>query len=225
MKIFTTGNSGHVSPPVAAELGLTGIQNQAEVLVTARSKAEAFHTLAQYDLAPDTVRDPEFRVAQGNVLDALIAADETTSGLFPAGAVLVVHQINPVTPVLRLHTATTFTVIGHVQRDGARLEFVAAEGVDVTHPVPPPDRTALNRVSPLALRTQLALTSGRIKALEEQLAEARKQRNADCHLAVQIGAVAEAAAGLNVSPGRIYQLADEALVDDVHARRDAVKSQ
>lgn len=125
MKVYCLGNHGFVSALVRDALGLPSHVRQARVLVSARSKADAFRVLAERGMGPGSVRDPEFRVASGNDLDAL-----APSGLLNAPAV---YAVSPrIGAVVRIEADRSPTVVGRLEYTGRDhdLRFVpSAAGV------------------------------------------------------------------------------------------------
>lgn len=222
MKIYTLGMHGMVPLAIAAELGLHGSHQQAEVLTAASSKAKAFAILAEFGLAPGSVHDSEFRVAQGKLVEALLAA-----GLFTEGTVLITHLSRVVGPVIRMAAHESYRVIGETVLDGrdstSPVRFVRASGIGFFH------STAAGPVQlPASAVKEVGEVYAGLKANREEIAaitrrqeELRRQRHELCARAVELEAVAGTAAVLDVSPGRVYQMSDAHQIDTASRRRPA----
>lgn len=198
MKIYGLGIHGRVSEPVARALRLGANRQQAEVMVSARSKSAAYGRLCELGLDPGSIHDTEFRVDQSDTGQALLAA-----GLFATSHVVLVMQLTSVnTPVIRIDSATDFTVVGELKRG----RFIPAER-SVALPVAP---------APADEDTDLlmAMLTGVNDALNWAAAEVtrkRAERAELCRRAVAAGLADQAAKALDVTVGYVYQLQDRAL--------------
>ncbi len=227
MKIYTAGTS-FISPPIVAALGLPGHVRQGRLLVVAHTKAEAFGLLHARHLGPDSIRDPEFRVAMGNDVDALIVA-----GLDREAAVFVVQSVHSVGPVVRVAADGTPTVVGRIEDTGTAsspVRFVA-EGGAVVLPEPEPAEPAEGAQpagqapDPEVFAAACQANAERVAALNVELAAARAQRQELARQAVQHDLVEGAADAFAVTPGRVYQLSDEHLVAEVRQQRQRAANQ
>jgi hypothetical protein len=233
MKIYTLGAHGIVPDGVAGELGLTGAHRQAEVLIAAPSKVKAFAALTSLWLAPSSIHDPEFRIASGDLVDALVAGD----GAFRPGKATIVHRTRNVGPVLHLVDPTTYRVIGKTEYVGvgggsARLQFVRHPGIaffcnamDATKVSAPKtgEDTAAEITEQGALYAALKANKLGVDEVVRRQEELRLERHRLAAQAVELEAVEGAAAILGVSAGRVYQLSDAHHVDLANARRLAAR--
>ncbi|MGA3524133.1 hypothetical protein [Melissospora conviva] len=74
MKTYTLGIHGFIGPDIGEALDLPSHIFQARILAVAATKADAAQVLADQGFFWNNMRDPEFRVASGNDVDALAAA-------------------------------------------------------------------------------------------------------------------------------------------------------
>jgi hypothetical protein len=110
MKVYTLGIHGFAPPDVANMLGLDTAHRQAEILVAAPTKAEAYALLAARHMAPSTIRDPHFRVATGVRVDLL-----ERLRMFDAPVVYALKNSTAATPVVRVVRQSTPVVIGRLE--------------------------------------------------------------------------------------------------------------
>lgn len=127
MKIYTLDPPGFVPTPIAKLLDLPGTNRQAQILISAGSKAEAFRLLAARGMEPSS---PKFlEIADGD--DVRVLAD---AGFFAAPAVLATKLIQAESDVVRVEPDTSGTLLGRIERHGDNRElrrFVpTAAGVD-----------------------------------------------------------------------------------------------
>lgn len=76
LKTFTLGNHGFINNTVSDALDLPRHVRQATVIAVATTKAHAVQVYADHGFPHINPRDPEFRMAGGNHIDALAAAGE-----------------------------------------------------------------------------------------------------------------------------------------------------
>lgn len=88
LKVFSLGNGGFIDTATQETLELPSHVRQAQVLAIAATKAAAVQVLAERGFRRVSARDPEFRQAMGNDVDALRDA-----GLFDEPRVLVTPLI------------------------------------------------------------------------------------------------------------------------------------
>jgi len=74
MKTYTLGNHGTIGPVIRDALDLPSHIFHAKILAVAATKTAAAHLLDAHGCGMHSPRDPEFRVASGNIVDALDAA-------------------------------------------------------------------------------------------------------------------------------------------------------
>lgn len=288
MKIFTPRSHSHIPERVRIALGLPKHITHGRVLVAAKTKAAAFELLAARHMAPDSLRDPEFRQAMGNDLDEL-----SRVGLLDAPVVLAMHNEGGGTPVIRVEPDSTVD-LGELEPAGAgQVRFVPTPaGVDGPVWTESVTESALidviaaryriddmvaqemlgealqaadgqvgsrvydqyERVMPAviprllaeieaeleqrALRAEeeahigdapmsrrdlvvaaLAANRKRVKEVNTELERLRRERQEFAHRARELDIIAEAAAALDVTPGRVSQLGDEYLVAQARGRR------
>lgn len=112
LKIFTLGNSGFVRPEVAKLVKREGQSDfhaaQQRVLVPATSRKAAAELAAQCNIHI-SASDKEMRIASGNDLDTLTAAD-----VIQAGHVYVLGRDSIHGPVAELTPGQPPKVIGHI---------------------------------------------------------------------------------------------------------------
>ncbi|RKR92718.1 hypothetical protein BDK92_7196 [Micromonospora pisi] len=122
LKVFTLGNHGFIDTPTGDALNLPSHTRQARVLVAATSKAHAVQVLAERGFPHHPPRDPEFRTAMGNELNALIDA-----GLLAEPAVLVMPLLgHPGDGVVAMQPGGTPRRIGRLEGGwGEPTVFVA----------------------------------------------------------------------------------------------------
>lgn len=198
MKLYSLGNHGRVTDPVARALRLSSNRQQAEVMVSARSKAAAFARLCELGMDPGSIHDREFRVDEGYPGKKLLAA-----GQFATSHVVLVMQLTSSnTPVVRIDTKTTFTVVG---------DFVRGQFVPTERPVALPAAPAPADEDPALLGAMLTGVNRALNQVSAELIRKRAERAELCRRAVAAGLVAEAAAALDVTPAFVYQLQDRAL--------------
>lgn len=213
MKVYTLGRHGFATPQIAAAVGTGTRHRQVDVFVAARSKAAAYALLAARRLAPGSVHDPDFRVATGDDVDALRAA-----GVLTDGVVLVkkLHAMNG--PVVWVEADGHIAQCGEFVRgqfvpDG---ELVAGGGL----PEPAPVKGDSYLKAKELLLAQLTASRHRYAAAEAELERVRKERNALClRAADEFDAVGEAAEALGVTPVRVYQMRDRALLEQAQAAK------
>jgi len=123
VKVYSLNSSSSVPAPVKPMLGLVQFNQQAEVFVSAASKAEAFRLLAARHMEPGSIRDPEFQLADGNDVRVL-----TNCGLFAAPAVIATNRLTgDQADVVRVEVTGEGTLLGRLERHGpnkSELRFV-----------------------------------------------------------------------------------------------------
>lgn len=133
MKVFSLNSSGFVSVAIARQLGLPDRRTQANVLVSASSKAEAFRLLAARQMDPGSINEREFRVIRepeghggdsGAARSLVVAAVLAGVGLFAAPAVIVTEfdfSINSL--VIRVEADGVGTVLGRIEYQDSDREL------------------------------------------------------------------------------------------------------
>ncbi len=193
-KVYSLGNSGRVGRGVADAIGLVAHRTQAEVLVAAHSKAAAYALLTECGMEPASIHDKEFRVDESTPAEQLIAA-----GVLTKDTVLAMQLASSNTPVVRVNSRDSFTPVG---------EFVAGEfhRTGAPRPSTPPADEADTVVA------QLAGVMDRLNQLEHEVTLARNERAELCRRAAyDLKIAGRAAKAMDISPGRVYQLATAAL--------------
>lgn len=244
MKVFTTNTRSILPPYVHQSLGLPDHIRQGRVFVSARTKAAAFALLSDRGLAPSSIRDPGFRQAMGNDVDALAAGQ-----VFKKPIVVASGRTSTVgvagdegagrgeggAPVVWVGPSKSTLVIGRLVPGAgslSKLVFVPARRAPDAEPVVP-DAPAAERVEPeqraaadaeaddrldVVAREKgqvlaaLAENVRRVDQATRELARLRRTRQELALRARELDITAAAARALKVTPGRVSQLADEALV-------------
>lgn len=123
IKVFTLGNHGFISREVGDALGLPSHVRQAQVLAVAATKAAAAQVLAERGHPYQNPRDPEFRQAIGQDVDALADA-----GLFDEPAVYVTQLLTRTgAPVVVMLPGGAPRRIGHLSRGAGEPYMFVAE--------------------------------------------------------------------------------------------------
>ncbi|MGA3562666.1 hypothetical protein [Melissospora conviva] len=124
MKTYTLGNHGFINSYIRDALNLPSHICQAEILVVAATKADAAQVLDDQGFFGHNPRDPEFRVASGNDVDALDAA-----GLLGEPAVYVTTLIGrPGDWVVRVQSGGVPVRVGRLMAaDGYGRVFEAVD--------------------------------------------------------------------------------------------------
>jgi hypothetical protein len=124
LKVFLLGHNCSVYGPIKELLGMTGVYNQATILVVAPSKAAAFGLAsAMPNMSTPSRTDPEFRMAAGSDVDALAAA-----GQLATERVLAFHP-NRSDDVVEVRVDGQHCVIGRfVPVAGYQFAFEPASG-------------------------------------------------------------------------------------------------
>jgi len=222
LKIYTTGARHFVTTEVAEAVGLDRYRHQAELFVSAYTKAEAFQYLTALKLAPTSVSDVDFRVATGDTVAALVAADAMPN----PGVVVATKPHAANSPAVWVsgdgHGCVQFGefVRGDFIPDPDLVGGLTAGSIteaEATQP-PPAGASAITEPAKPAyseeaemLLARIASSATRIPQVERELERMRAERSELCRRAVELGLADQAAAELGVTPGRVYQLKDKAL--------------
>lgn len=219
MKIFTTGTASWLPTTVQEALGLPSHVRQGRVLVSAQSKVTAFLMLTDRRMAPHSPRDSEFRQAMGNDVNALSAA-----GLFDKPVVLATTMLGG-GPVAQVGTDGV-TVIGKLvpaANYGYVFEPATAElaAVIEDRKLSAANLSALTAATVVKLDevvaetvlAQMAANTKRVAELNDELDQLRLARQELALHARQLKIVDPASRVLDVTPARVSQLADAALVE------------
>lgn len=114
LKVFTLGIYGFIDQTIGEALNLPRHIRQARVLVAAPTKAEAARVLGERGFRDVGIRQPEFRLAMGNDLDAYQAA-----GLLNEPVVLVApSNTRSGDPVVAMQPGGEPRMIGHLDGHG-----------------------------------------------------------------------------------------------------------
>lgn len=186
IKTYTLGNHGRVAGRVAAMLGLPAYRTQADVIVAAENKRDAYRALAMRHMAPSSLSDPEFRVDTSRIVAQLRAAHVIGE---QAGEVVAMQLTSANTPVVRIHEDGSFTLVGEFVRG----EFIPADGGT------PVARTADYPEEAEMVLAQLVGIDRRVDELARAMNEAWAERRRLCARAVALGIDEQAAAELKTT--------------------------